>query len=531
MNRVQSFAEIYKEKKKGILAYLTLCLLLSMVTFGGEGRTLASVDVTEDAALAANTFGGSFGEVLAPVIGTGYFAGIDMSWIMVIMSVVSLVTTAGKSLGFKGFAKLSGYSFGIFENPVVSVLLLLWFGLPLLLKAINQTYALGLSLENLTKKWNGVLMTLIALSQLIANSAPTNVADAASGITQGSGMMVATGTALVSRGLNVLYCFVALVITLVVYYLTRYLFSLIDIIMVLPCTFVPALSGMMEFGKLIYVVLLYLFARYVPAVYVMIFALTIFVGALLFRVAYYASRYFNNIYAKPLFKKLFKGFDEEEPLIAKKLPSKVRRCAEEMGAELVIPAYVQKVLWENRFLNHWDRWWLVSTGEGQFLVKPVFGKRDCRKIPIANTEEKKVFIKQFLFYHEIFTIEGSEDCITHALRSVPKEFHVVFSKEYLHRYQEIKNLTGFVDFAEYKEILKEKKKQEQLEKQQAKEQEKLERKQAKEQEKLERKQAKEQEKLERKQEKLDGKHKKLSKLLPLKHGQQKRDGEGNDHGE
>ena len=33
-------------------------------------------------------------------------------------------------------------------------------------------------------------------------------------------------------------------------------------------------------------------------------------------------------------------------------------------------------------------------------------------------------------------------------------FHVVFSKEYFHRYDEIKQLTGFVDYAEYKQYLK-----------------------------------------------------------------------------
>ena len=49
---------------------------------------------------------------------------------------------------------------------------------------------------------------------------------------------------------------------------------------------------------------------------------------------------------------------------------------------------------------------------------------------------------------------GSEEAIAKSFKRVPKMFHIVFSKEYFYRYQEIKNMTGFVDYAEYKQYLK-----------------------------------------------------------------------------
>ena len=105
-------------------------------------------------------------------------------------------------------------------------------------------------------------------------------------------------------------------------------------------------------------------------------------------------------------------------------------------------------------MHKWDRFWLVAENGTVYLVKPLFGKKGCWQIALKGTPAQKMFINSALPYYEIFHIYGSEEAIAKTFKRVPKMFHVVFSKEYFHRYDEIKQLTGFVDYADYKQYLK-----------------------------------------------------------------------------
>ena len=157
MTNRQILAEAYRENKRYLGLCLTLCLMFSVLAFGGGGTATASGMSVKN---VAYSYGGSFGAMLAPVIGTGYFSGIDTSWVMVIVSASSLGASAGKSMGIKAVDRLSGYSFGIFENKYIAIFLLVWYGLPLLLKAFSKSYPYGVAIENALKKWNGVLMAV-----------------------------------------------------------------------------------------------------------------------------------------------------------------------------------------------------------------------------------------------------------------------------------------------------------------------------------------------------------------------------------
>ena len=87
MTHRQIFKEIYGDNKRYLLACLTAFIFFSVLAFGGGGVAQAEA---LDAQGTATALGGSFGKTMAPVIGTGYFAGIDTSWVMVILSAVSL---------------------------------------------------------------------------------------------------------------------------------------------------------------------------------------------------------------------------------------------------------------------------------------------------------------------------------------------------------------------------------------------------------------------------------------------------------
>ena len=89
----------------------------------------------------------------------------------------------------------------------------------------------------------------------------------------------------------------------------------------------------------------------------------------------------------------------------------------------------------------------------RFICKPVFGKNECYKLPVYHTPQQKMFINQFAAYYEMFNITGPEESLTKVFFRIPKQFHIVFSKEYFYRFQEIKSIAGFIDLAEYKQYL------------------------------------------------------------------------------
>lgn len=443
MTNRQILAEAYRENKRYLGLCLTLCLVFSVLAFGGGGTATASGMSVQN---VAYSYGGSFGAMLAPIIGTGYFSGIDTSWVMVILSASSLGASAGKSMGIKAVDRLSGYSFGIFENKYIAIFLLVWYGLPLLLKAFSKSYPYGVAIENALKKWNGVLMAVLSMSQVIANVAPTAVAKAA-GINV-SQSVSASGT-VIMQGLEILICFGVLVITLVIYFLMRYLSVLVDIVMVPVSTMVPCVSLLQGGLKLLSIILMFVFALFAPVLFFILFLISLVVAALLFCTAYRASRYFHNVYAKALFRKIFGGYKTDMPLIAKKVPKKVLNLLGNTPVDLIIPVYLQRTIRGAKIMHLFDRWWLVSSGGQQILLKPMFGKQDCYRIPLQNVPQRKMFLNQFLLYFEIFNLVGSEECLTRMFRSVPKHIHLVFSKEYFHRYQDILRLTGFVDYQPY----------------------------------------------------------------------------------
>jgi len=415
-------------------------MVFSMLFFG---RLISAGAEELDGTLMVASVGGSFGEAFAPILSCGFLEGVDTPWVMIIMCVASLGASSGAVDRVPLISKLSGFSFGIFENRYVCIILLVWFGLPLLLKAFSKTNAVGCSLEAAQKKINGVLIAVILLSQMIMSTDSVSKVHAAGAIGK-----------TFSFGLNAIGCFVILVAAMIVYFLVHYLFELIDIIMVPICTVVPFVSIIFVMGKLALVWIMILFAVYIPWFFYVIASVIVIISALLFRTAYMAVRYFENIYVKALFRKIFGGFDPNMPILTeKKVPDKVREFLAARNVQMVIPVYVLKPFPGLKGMHKWDRFWMVSEQGSTYLVKPQLFRKDLLQVPLCSTPAQKMFINPFLTYYEVFNIYGSEEAIVKTFRKVPKMFHMVFSKEYFHRYQEIGTLTGFVDYRAYKDYL------------------------------------------------------------------------------
>ena len=432
------FTEIFRKNKRYIIFCITLCMVFSMFAFGGS-PTVNADDMSS--AELSSSLGGSFGKLIAPVLGVGYFGGIDTSWTMVLLSFVSICSSLGREVGIAPFRVLNNYSFGIFENQTCAWLLFIWFGLPLLMKATGKTDIMGIALENF-KKLNGAVVTVVIISQMIANAQPKSIVKAAG-----------VGSEGVSKGIGVLTCFFVLIVTLIVYYLVRYMFGFIDIVMIPVCTLVPFMSVFMVIAKFLGICILLLMAKYLPGAFIFIMILTVIVAALVFRTAYMATRYFENIYAKPLLRRIFKGFDQNMPLTTPKVPKYVGEYLNGRNVQLLIPVYILQSIPNMKSMHKWERWWMVTeNGRTYLLRKPAF-HGEYIQIPLEHTPAQKIFINQFLTYHEIFNIYGSEENIVKKLKRVPKYSHIVFSREYKFRYQDILNITGFVDYKGYRDYL------------------------------------------------------------------------------
>ena len=114
---------------------------------------------------------------------------------------------------------------------------------------MGKTQVLGIAIENMTKL-NGVLIGFISMSMMISNTNTMMKVRAASG-----------AASLVKGGISFIACFLVLVVTLIIYFLVRYLFAFIDILMIPVCTFVPFASVFMVIMKFAAICLMILMAK------------------------------------------------------------------------------------------------------------------------------------------------------------------------------------------------------------------------------------------------------------------------------
>lgn len=496
MTYTQILKEIYLENKKWIYIYLTICLVFSMLAFGNVNISHAADAVTATDAVSA--LGGDFGKVFAPVT-QGYLSSIDTPTVLVILCGISLaldyipesaLISLGEVIDVDGLEGLLDYSFGIIDYNVFRVLCLVWFVVTKLLRSNRLTYTTGVILEDVETKIGAVVTFLVVASQFLANiplqnTAMTGLNTQLCTISQAT--TISQPMLMIQNGFYVFLCFVLLVSVMVVYFLIRYLFYFIDIVLLPVCSAVDFTSTGLEFVKTVGIVgLLYISVRH-PYVFCVIFAMILIVAIVLFKKSYTTIRYFKNIYVKPFFKG-FLGFDNEMPLIASKAPKKVKRFVESLATQdktaqdvqIMIPVYwVKKVPGNEKICKH-DRWWFVVVGQKQYICQPGRSKNNGLIIELDNRINNKFFIKKSLRFFEIFNLEDEAN-IGKLFHKLNKKYHFVFSKEYYYRFDDIKVLTGYTDYTLYRNQIRQGIK---LSKKEEREQRRLERLEAKEEKRI-----------------------------------------------
>ena len=196
----------------------------------------------------------------------------------------------------------------------------------------------------------------------------------------------------------------------------------------------------------------------------------------LFRVCYYASKYFENIYFLPFIRKIF-NLRDSITLIPKRIPRRLRKALERdnINPDFVIPAFVKR-RHRNSILRvrPLRRLWLVHSAEGTKLFFNRYNSEKNYFLKFDQSSEAEMFLNKGFTLYEIFRYIPTEKNMKK--KRPVKDFSLVFSKDYTAYIDEIIGLTGYTDVVLQKRTAKEERRAAKLAARQARLEAKLEKK-------------------------------------------------------
>lgn len=426
----QIFSEIYKQNKFFIRMYLCFSLFLCVFFFSKSGISYALGDTlteTENAVL-----GGTFSSVFLVAANN---ANIPLSP-SVALSCSAILSILGDFGNLP--EQLQGFSFGLMDNWFFRIFAFAWAILSVLPRCSQITRIGGMMIEDLEQKMGELATLFVTFSQLAANINGGVVANASA---SASGVRTATSF------IHILLGFIVLVLLLLFFVFIRTFMFFIDIIQIPICTLIPLTSAASELAKIAGVALMYCLILLSPGLFVVCYGLLLMLSIFFFKRAYRSVRYFREIYAKPFFSKI-KGYDKAIALIHPKAPKRIMQELTDTNVTLLIPVYnVGKISFSPLLKRH-DKWWLAVNATGRHLYKYSLFNRQLQHIQLITSSGRQIFTKNSLRFFELFY--PSENISSRkTLRKLKKDWYLVYSNEYTHRYHEITAIIGCVDYQQY----------------------------------------------------------------------------------
>ncbi len=447
--------EEYKKHKKLILCYICFCVFLSV--FSGpllSNHMPVTVMATSDTLTEGETISTLTTQILGNSVSkiAGGYA-----------SVVAISCEPFTALLFLGIIenvnRWCGYPLDMVAtpagNPVVLLVITIFFAASKLMKSNETTQVFGMVTLGELEKYLGLVFILV-LGVLNVTGISTAVVNAAS-------PEATTGaeTALWITGLSVVWSIIMAIVSIGVYFVIKTVMSGLDVIQ-MSLSFIPGSAFFFETAKSLFAIFLVTINVICPPLGVAFNVIVFIIGCFLFRICYNATRYFSNIYIKPLLKRI-KGFDPHIALIFKKVPKRIKKyCeAEDVKGQLVIPVYPLKYVGDEK-VKKYSKWWFVATGDCNLFLRKRAGKKRVRKLCFESTFAQPIYIKKGLWHYEIFAYLPDEKNL--AKKHPKKEFSFAFSLEYFYKFDDILKITGFEDYNLVQETNKLTKRQEREEK-------------------------------------------------------------------
>lgn len=438
MTYKELFSDIFRRHKYQILFLTAAALIWSVFLFPGSCHTaFADTALNTPSALSLESFGSSSAELATSLMET---IGVSADP----YAVLTFIGTASRLSDYFGWNL--NISPGLMQYDVLFIMVAILFGISKISKCFGTTKALTMIHFGEIEKWVGFLFTVLLSSSAFIGYVTGN-SSAAIPHVYAWVHAAAPGTSAVvfSAAANVLLIVLSFLITLTswaVYYLVKLFFDFLDII-TLPLSMIPGATFLYEAVKTTGVLAVMLAIMFFPVIGLILCILIVITAAFFFKKSYAAMLYFRKIYFKPFFRGIF-GYSQDIPLIHKKCPGKVKKLFPEASVTLALPVYNIKALKEPR-IKRYVRMWLVCSCGQMYLCLPAFKKKNGFVTEFTNAPEHPVYLKKSRRFFELFCTLPDED-MTKKFAKLSKEYHLVLSKEYTKRMDEIYRISGYAEY-------------------------------------------------------------------------------------
>lgn len=458
----------YKKHKKLILAYITLCVVLSFI-FGttmplidaksgitGTAETnavMADTVSTEDTLVNLNDkiLGNRLNSLAGDYSGTVAVSAEPFTALLFLSIVSNINKLVDNPLNMPPLP---------LDSPWILIVIAVFFAASKFMKANSATKVFGICTLGYLERFLGTLC-IIVIGILTVVGVSTNgsvsVVSAAESLTKAGEAGAGSQNVIVGALASVFSAFMA-VTSLIVNFIIRTVAKGLDAMQAIFST-VPFVSVVCEAGKAFLVLLVSALNVFFPVAGYVVNIIVFIICCVLFRVCYYASRYFENIYFKPFFRKLF-GLRDRVQLIPRRIPKRLRKALEAKGItpDFIIPVYIKRRHRNSTLrMRPLRKLWLIHCAEGTKLYARKYMKQKDYFRDFDKDMGGEIFLKKGIMQYEIYSYIQTDRNLE---KKWPvRDFTLVFAKDYKAFIDEIVKLTGYTDVVEEKNQEKARKKE------------------------------------------------------------------------
>ncbi len=453
----------FKNHKKPVMVYITLCIILSFVV--GSSMPLldphgitASASVTncvnaaevsaEDTLINLNgqILGGRLNALAGDYSGTVAVSAEPFTALLFLSAVSNINKLANNPLNMPPIP---------LDSPWILIVIAVFFAASKFMKANSATKVFGICTLGYLERFLGTLcilvigiLSVVGISTNGAVSAVNAATEAVSEIGKAGAAAPGSQNVIVGALASLFSAFMA-VMSLIVNFIIRTVSKGLDAMQAIFST-VPFVSVVCEAGKAFLVLLVSALNVFFPIAGYVVNIIVFIICCVLFRVCYYASRYFENIYFKPFFRKIF-GLRDRVTLIPKRYPKKLRLAieAKEMKPDFIIPVYIKRRHRNSTLrIRPLRRLWLIHDEGGTKLYSRRYMKQKDYFRDFDKDEGGEIFLKKGIMQYEIYSYIQTDRNLE---KKWPvRDFTLVFAKDYKAYIDDIVRLTGYTDIVEEK---------------------------------------------------------------------------------
>lgn len=409
--------EYYRLHKREWMVLLTiLVVMLSVTAFSGNVRMIHSA---EDVDIAINTTLNENLESYAGVFSVAVTSSVNPMATLAVLSVIGIAEKADVyNFEWQWLIRVSDFLNKVpfirslrdlpISNPTACVLLTIIAVALYIMRSTSASKAVSNATIDKIEEIGGYIIT-VALSLLpVATSQVVEAASADSTV-----HYVSTGTYVITLVIGLL----AAVFNCIVY---MCVYKCIDAVEVIAAAIpVKGMNLIVEIVKALLHIVLVVLMIVSPVISVIISVIIAIAAFILFRKLMLISTYYDYVYLKPLWRRLFHK-NETTPFIHTKFPKRARKRYPTI--EMAIPVFSMNRY--EKLIKKRELLWLVPKEEGVYLLQMrLFRKQKAIPIEQLNLMEQPLYLEKTLRFIRI--------------RTEDKKVELILSKEYDDRWEKL----------------------------------------------------------------------------------------------